>query len=84
MALDTAAILATLKVCPHCGGDPQVLPGSLNACLRFFAEPVIRARCCGYGIKLVPTVTVQAVAMPKDTHVGSLGEPLEFHKEPKR
>jgi hypothetical protein len=84
MAVNVNDILATLRVCPHCGGDPGIIQGQLNNCLRFFAEPVIRARCCGYGIKLVPTVTVQAVAMPKDTHVGSLGEPLEFHKEPKR
>ena len=81
MAIDTAAILATLRVCPHCGGDPQVLPGHLNNCLRFFSEPVLRARCCGYGIKLVPTVAVQAVAMPRNTTHGSMGEPLEFKKE---
>jgi hypothetical protein len=83
MSVDTAQILETLRVCPHCGKDPQILQGHLNNCLRFFAEPVIRARCCGYGIKLVPTVTVQAVACPKDTHVGSMGEPLEFTKEHK-
>lgn len=76
MAVDVQAIADTLHVCPHCGGDPQVILGSLHNCLRFLAEPVIRARCCGYGIKLVPTVTVQAVPMAKDTLFGSLGEPL--------
>lgn len=80
MAVDTNAILATLRVCPHCGGDPQIMQGHLNNCLRFLSEPVIRARCCGYGIKLVPVVKVYAVAMPKTTTCGSMGEPLEFKK----
>lgn len=81
MAFDIDSILQTLRVCPHCGGDPQVLKGQVNNCLRFFAEPVIRAHCCGYGIKLVPTVTVAAVPMPKDTLKGSLGEALQFTKD---
>lgn len=80
MPVDTDAILTTLKVCPHCGGDPDIIRGSISSCLRFFAEPIIRTRCCGYGIKLVPTVTVQMQPVPKDTTHGSLGEPLEFTK----
>lgn len=64
------------NVCPHCGGDPQVPDGALANCDRYRSTPVARARCCGYGVRLVPHFYITLEAADRTTRADMFGVAL--------
>lgn len=51
----------------------EVPLAAVNNCQRYFSQPVFRARCCGYGIRLVPHFSVTFEAAERNKASDSFG-----------
>lgn len=51
--------------CPQCGKPLELPLAIFNNCQRYFSTPIMRARCCGYGVRLVPHFHVTLEAVPR-------------------
>jgi len=64
------------RVCPQCGGDPKVPAAAEANCERYRSTPVVRARCCGFGVRLVPHFHVTLEAAARDMRSDLFGVAL--------
>lgn len=71
----------TEQTCPQCGKTLEIPLGIINNCQRYFSSPVMRARCCGYGVRLVPHFSITLEAVPRTTRADSLGIALNVDEE---
>lgn len=69
-------ITTPVNKCPHCGGDPQIPDGAKANCERYHSTPIARARCCGYGVRLVPHLRIDLEAAPRNTRIDMFGVAL--------
>lgn len=63
----------TSYTCPHCGQPGDIPLVAINNCQRYFSKPIFRARCCGFGVRLVPHFSVTLEAAPHTIHTDSFG-----------
>lgn len=63
--------------CPQCGAPIEIPMAIENNCKRYFSSPIMRTRCCGYGVRLVPQFSIELQAVPRTTARDSYGIALE-------